>query len=249
MQRYFLNISYDGTNYHGWQIQENANTVQTEVEKALSTILRTPTPVHGSGRTDTGVHAIEQVAHLDVNLNFPLEDLPFKLNGVLPDDIVINNARAVKPEAHARFDAIRRSYQYKIHQKRNPFKGGQSYFYSRVVDVEKMNEATELLIGEQDFQSFSKVKTEVNNFICTIEKAEWISENDSLTFHVTANRFLRGMIRALVGTLLEVGIGRMTKDEFSEIIKGKDRRLAGRAVPPEGLYLSAVKYPEEIYLD
>ncbi len=246
MPRYFLDISYKGTNYHGWQIQDNANTVQTELEKALSTILRIKTPVMGSGRTDTGVHAQQQIVHFE--FDGVLEEIPFKLNSLLPYDITVNGVREVNPEAHARFDATQRAYEYHLHQKRNPFKEGLSYFYAKPLNVDLMNHAASHLIGEQDFQSFSKVKTEVNNFICTIEKAEWISHNDSLVFCVTANRFLRGMVRALVGTLLEVGLKKMSPEEFKAVIEKRDRKMAGRSVPPEGLYLTTVVYPSQIYI-
>jgi len=248
MPRYFLDISYKGTNYHGWQKQVNANSVQAEIESALSTMFQSEVAIMGSGRTDTGVHARQQIAHFDGESELETSELAFKLNRILPNDIVINGAKEVHAEAHARFDATMRSYEYFLHQKRNPFKVGTSYYYSNTLNIKKMNLAAEMLIGEQDFQSFSKVKTEVNNFICNIKIAEWKLYNDSLVFCVTANRFLRGMIRALVGTLIEVGLGKMTPEDFKKVIDIKDRTKAGRAVPPEGLFLSEVKYPIEIYI-
>ena len=248
MFRYFLDISYKGTNYHGWQKQKNANSVQQEIEKGLSTMFQSKVGIMGSGRTDTGVHARQQIAHFDSSVQLDVSNLVFKLNRILPNDIVVKAALHVHSEAHARFDANLRSYQYFIHQNRDPFKEGVSYYFSKPLDIEKMNRASKMLIGEQDFQSFSKVKTEVNNFICNIKTAEWILQNDSLVFCVTANRFLRGMIRALVGTLLEVGQEKMSIEEFQEVIKIKDRTKAGRAVPAEGLFLTNVEYPSEIYI-
>ncbi len=248
MPRYFLDISYKGTNYHGWQRQPNANSVQAEVENALKTMFQTEIGIMGSGRTDTGVHAKQQVAHFDYKVDLDTPELVFKLNRILPNDIVVNHANNVVDTAHARFDATLRTYEYFIHQKRDPFKVGASYFYAKQLDLDKMAAAAKILVGEQDFQSFSKVKTEVNNFICNIKSAGWKIDNDSLVFCVTANRFLRGMIRALVGTLLEVGLGNISLNEFQKVIEIKDRTKAGRAVPPDGLFLTAVQYPAELYI-
>lgn len=246
--RYFLDVSYHGAAYHGWQRQANAHTVQQELEEALSKILSQNIDVAGSGRTDTGVHAKKQVVHFDAETTMLTEQIHYKLNGILPDDISINNCRKVKDEAHARFDALERGYHYFIHQKKNPFLVGQSYFYSHSLDIEAMNQAADILLGKQDFESFSRVKTEVNHFICEIFTARWYTENDQLIFNVRANRFLRGMVRALVGTLLEVGRGKLSVEDFVSIIAAKDRTKAGRAVPPHGLYLSEVNYSDEIYL-
>jgi len=246
--RYFIDISYNGSNYHGWQVQANAHTVQGEFQECLSKVLRMPTEIMGSGRTDTGVHAKQQIAHFDSEKSLEVTDLLYKLNSILPPDIAVNEVREVKPEAHARFEATERAYQYFISSKKSPFSVDGSYYFSQSVDVGLMNKASAKLLGEQDFESFSKVKTEVNNFICTIDRAEWIIENDLLVFHVRANRFLRGMVRALVGTLLDVGQQKLTVEEFVNIIKAKDRKVAGRAVPPHGLFLTEVKYPESIYL-
>lgn len=248
MPRYFLDISYKGTNYHGWQRQPNANSVQAELESALKTMFQNKIGIMGSGRTDTGVHARQQVAHFDYEAAFDISELAFKLNRILPNDIVVNHAYAVRDDAHSRFDATLRSYEYFLHKKRDPFKVGESYFYSKQLDLDKMNAAAEKLHGEQDFKSFSKVKTEVNNFICNIETATWKIDNESLVFCVTANRFLRGMIRALVGTLIEVGLGNMSLKEFQAVIDVKDRNKAGRAVPAEGLFLTNVQYPANIYI-
>ncbi|OEK02039.1 tRNA pseudouridine(38-40) synthase TruA [Roseivirga sp. 4D4] len=246
--RYFIDISYNGSNYRGWQVQANAHTVQGEFQACLSKVLRVPTEIMGSGRTDTGVHAKQQIAHFDNDQHLDTVDLVYKLNSILPPDIAVNEVREVKHDAHTRFDAIERAYQYFINPQKSPFYVGQSYYFSQPLDLDLMNEAAKELLGEQDFESFSKVKTEVNNFICTITQAEWIVENDQLVFHVRANRFLRGMVRALVGTLLDVGQQKLTVEEFVNIIKAKDRKVAGRAVPPHGLFLTEVKYPESIYL-
>lgn len=246
--RYFIDISYKGSNYHGWQVQANAHTVQGEFQECLSKVLRSTIDIMGSGRTDTGVHAKQQIAHFDFEEPLNTIDLVYKLNSILPPDIAVNEIREVKSDAHARFEATERAYQYFIDPKKSPFSLDESYYFSQPLDIHLMNEAAASLLGEQDFESFSKVKTEVNNFICTINQAQWIIENDRLVFHVRANRFLRGMVRALVGTLLDVGQQKLTVKEFVNIIKAKDRKVAGRAVPPHGLFLTEVRYPESIYL-
>lgn len=246
--RYFLHLSYKGTNYHGWQIQPNAHTVQDEVQQGLSTILRKKIEIMGSGRTDTGVHARVQVAHFDFDKPIDTHQLVKKLNGILSDDISINSCAEVKPEAHTRFNAVERGYHFYINQRKSPFLTDESYYFSYTLDLALMNAAAKELLGEQDFESFSKVKTEVNNFICNISKAEWFKQNDQLVFHVRSNRFLRGMVRALVGTLMQVGQKKLTVEEFKTVIKAKNRKSAGRAVPPHGLFLTEVKYPQEIYL-
>ena len=244
--RYFFYIAYKGTNYHGWQIQPNANTIQGEVNKALATIFQDDLETIGSGRTDSGVHAKEQIFHCDLSLSFSEGELIHKMNGLLPNDIVVDKILKVKEEAHARFDAISRSYEYHIHFKRSAFGVGEHYFTSKIPDFELMKEACKLLIGRKDFTSFSKVKTEVNNFICDLTRAEWEFNVENATFYVTANRFLRGMVRALVGTLLNVGYGTITIEEFQNIISAKDRSQAGQSVPPQGLYLCDVRYPKEV---
>ena len=246
--RYFVKLAYKGTHYHGWQIQANAHTVQAALQDAFGTLLKMPIEITGSGRTDTGVHALEQVAHFDFETGLNEKQLAHQLNGILPKDIVIHNITNVKPEAHARFDATERSYQYVISPIKDPFTNEMSYFFKKEVDISLMNKAATKLIGIKDFQSFSKVKTEVNTFICEVKKAFWKKENEKLVFCVTANRFLRGMVRALVGTLLEVGLGKLSIEAFVGVIESRDRTKAGRAVPPEGLFLTSVRYPENIYL-
>jgi tRNA pseudouridine38-40 synthase len=238
-----MEIAYRGTNYHGWQIQENAHTVQAAINQALTTILRHPIETIGSGRTDTGVHATQQFLHLDTPLTLTNQQHLHRLNALLPADIVIRDIFPVADMAHARFDANLRSYEYRICLYKNPFLENQCYYFYKPLHTSVMNEAANKLLFYTDFQSFSRVKTDVNHFNCQVTEAIWKQENDLLVFHISANRFLRGMVRAIVGTLIEVGLGRISVDEFEEIILSKDRRRAGMAVAPEGLFLTSVQYP------
>lgn len=246
--RYFIQLAYDGSAYSGWQIQQNAISVQETLQKALSTLCKEEVQLVGSGRTDTGVHATRQVAHFDIDIVLSAEDLVHKLNSFLPSDIAVHAIYPVHEEAHARFSAINRSYEYHIHQEKNPFLRERSYFFNPKLNLELMNKAAAVLMEYDDFESFSRVKTEVYTFQCKITRAEWEKKADQLIFHVTANRFLRGMVRALVGTLLEIGQERMSIQQLREIIESKDRRKAGRAVPPQGLYLTTISYPDDIRL-
>ena len=246
--RYFFDISYKGTAYHGWQIQPNAKTVQEVINQALEILYAESVETIGSGRTDTGVHAKMQVFHADLPDKYETHELIHKLNGLLPDDIVVNQCQAVTSEAHARFSAERRGYEYHISFTRSPFGKDESSFLAKKPDPRLINEGCKLLIGEHDFTSFSKVKTDVNNFRCTIHRAEWNQTADSAVFIVSANRFLRGMVRAMVGTLLDLGFGKITIDEFRTIIEAENRSAAGQSVPPQGLYLCDVRYPEEIFI-
>jgi tRNA pseudouridine38-40 synthase len=247
--RYFFEISYNGSYYHGWQNQANAIGVQQVVENALSKLLRERIEIVGSGRTDTGVHCTQQYFHADIKSEFEADAFIIRLNSFLPRDIAIQQIMRVKPEAHARYDAIERSYEYKITQVKNPFLTGYAYYFFKEVDITRMNQAAALLLGVQDFECFSKVKTDVNNFICDIKMAKWNQKSGLLVFEITANRFLRGMVRAIVGTLLDIGCGKITVADFETIIKSKDRRKAGMNVPPEGLYLKEVKYPKTIFIN
>ena len=241
-------VAYKGTNYNGWQLQNNAISVQGEINKVISTICREEINIVGSGRTDAGVHCEQQFFHADINTSLSLTDLRFKLNSMLPFDIAINSIREVISEAHSRFDATSRSYEYRCNTKKDAFLKELSYYFNKSLDISSMNKAASFLTnGEQDFESFSKVKTEVNNFRCTITEANWELQDNGYVFHITANRFLRGMVRAVVGTLLEVGLKKITIEEFKQIIASKDRTKAGRAVPPEGLFLTSVTYPETIF--
>ncbi len=244
--RYFFEISYNGKNYHGWQNQKNAVGVQEVVESCLSKVFRTPLEIVGSGRTDTGVHCAQQYFHVDIDQELDARSWLIKLNSILPQDIAIRSIHHVSDQAHARYDAIERSYEYKITPVKNPLLIGQAYFFFKPVNLATMNKAAALLVGEKDFECFSKVKTDVNHFICHIKKANWHHSGDLLVFNITANRFLRGMVRAIVGTLLDVGIEKISVADFEKILAGKDRKKAGMNVPPEGLYLTRVVYPKNI---
>lgn len=247
--RYFFEISYKGTNYHGWQSQKNAVGVQEVIQKALCLILQEDVSVSGSGRTDTGVHCRQQFFHTDIENKFKTEWLLHRINSFLPEDIAIHTIRKVLPEAHARFDAKNRSYLYIVSRKKDPFLMETAAIYQKDLNISTMNAAASLLLGKQNFQSFSKVKTDVSNFVCDITKAEWREEGDCLEFHITANRFLRGMVRAIVGTLLDVGKEKMAVQEFKKAIEAQDRNAAGASAPAKGLFLSRVEYPEHIFIN
>ncbi len=249
LPRYFFEISYNGANYAGWQSQLNAVGVQTIVENALSKLLRSEIKIVGSGRTDTGVHCAQQFFHADIDKSFNKDELLHRLNAFLPRDIGIKNIQQVKQDASARYSAIERTYAYHITLVKNPFLTGLALHYFKPLDVQNMNKAAALLLGEHDFECFSKVKTDVNHFLCTIKKASWKKEKSKLIFTISANRFLRGMVRAIVGTLLDVGTGKINMGEFQKIIKSKDRKKAGSNVDPHGLYLMRVKYPKSIFLE
>jgi len=246
--RYFFEIAYKGANYKGWQTQHNAVTVQEIVEDALAKLTGIKTEITGSGRTDTGVHCEQQFFHADILKEIVLKDFQHRLNVLLPKDISIQSIRKVKPDASARFDAISRTYHYRITLAKNPLLEGLAMHYFKSADIPTMNKAAALLLGEHDFQCFSKVKTNVNHFLCNITKAKWTQKGDRLEFVITANRFLRGMVRAIVGTLLDVGADKLSVKDFQRIINSKDRRQAGQNVSPEGLYLTKVKYPSSIFL-
>ena len=240
--RYFIELSYKGTNYHGWQIQPDASSVQEEITKALATILQEKILLVGAGRTDAGVHASQMFAHVDTVKKLT-DDYVHKLNAILPNDIVIKSIKEVSDETHARFDAVSRTYEYKILLGRDPFLLDTTWqLHQKNLQIEKMNEAANLLFEYEDFESFSKVKTDVNTFNCTIMKAVWTLEDKHLIFHIKANRFLRNMVRAIVGTLLEVGLGKKTVEDFRKIIESKKRSEAGLSVPAKGLFLTEVCY-------
>ena len=220
MMRYFIDISYNGKNYHGWQIQKNAVTVQSTIQDVISKILGKSTDIVGSGRTDTGVHAKSQVAHFDVNKEVD-NDFIYRVNAFLPQDISINSVNQVVDNSHARFDAISREYIYKIHDLKSPFVDGLSTFYNKKINMDLINEACSTIMKNSDFQSFSKVKTEVKNFNCTISHASIQRKNNFYLFKFCANRFLRGMVRALVGTLLQLNEGKINLKEFKLIFEKK----------------------------
>ena len=240
--RYFIELSYHGKNYHGWQMQPDAVSVQEKVNDAVSKVFREAIEVVGAGRTDTGVHARQMFAHFDSSNEIPKEAV-YKLNSIVPNDIVIYDVVQVLDDKHARFNATSRSYEYHIWLGRNPFLLDFSWqIHSQQLNVEKMNEAAEILLRYKDFQCFSKVKTDVYTYNCDVTEARWVLENNKLIFHISANRFLRNMVRAIVGTLVDVGLGKITKDDFEAIIESKDRSNAGLSVPAKGLFLTAIKY-------
>ena len=245
--RYFVYLSYKGTNYHGWQIQPNSITVQEVLNKSFSTLLRENTELTGAGRTDTGVHASYYVAHFDSeNEQLDNERTVYKLNSFLPKDIAISAIAKVKPEAHARFDATSRSYEYHISTKKNPFEIEFSHSLYSKLDVIKMNEAAHSLYEYSDFTSFSKLHTDSKTNICKVTNANWLLEDGKLIFSISADRFLRNMVRAIVGTLLSVGSGRESVQGFRNIIEAQNRNIAGQSVPPQGLFLTDIKYPSYI---
>jgi tRNA pseudouridine38-40 synthase len=243
--RYFIQLSYDGTNYHGWQIQQNARSVQEEVEKALAVIAREKIEVVGAGRTDTGVHAAFYIAHFDsIQEGLADENMRFKLNCLLPSDIAVQQIYPVRSDAHARFDATYREYEYYLSRNKNPFTHAYAEKESRKLNVALMNEAAKLLFEVEDFTSFSKLGSDVKTNNCKVTKAFWEEKGDQLVFTIRADRFLRNMVRAIVGTLLEVGLGRMTIDEFKTVIDKKDRSSAGASIAAKGLFLVDIGYTD-----
>ena len=245
--RYFIELSYHGKNYHGWQAQPNAVTVQETVTKALSTILRVKVDTVGAGRTDAGVHALQLFAHFDVANAFDKDQITKKVNAFLPEDIVVKNVFLVNDNTHARFDAVSRSYEYRIWLGRNPFLTDVTWqLYQKKLDINKMNQAAAILLEYTNFKCFSKSKTDVRTYNCKITEAEWVKKDNELTFYIKADRFLRNMVRAIVGTLVEVGSNKKSIEDFVAILKSEDRREAGFSAPPQGLFLSTVNYPKSI---
>ena len=248
MQRYFIEIMYDGTNYHGWQVQPNSITVQEQLEKAISTVLNKKIGVMGAGRTDTGVHAKQFFAHFDYDSNLLDGNIVNRLNSFLPEDICIKSIFEVKADAHCRFDATSRTYEYIIYNSKNPFLVSKAYFLYKTLNIEEMNKAANCLFDFIDFTSFSKLHTQTKTNNCTIKKAVWDQRGDTLVFTIQADRFLRNMVRAIVGTSINVGLGKISIDDFINIIKSKDRAQAGTSVPAHALYLTQVCYPKTILL-
>jgi tRNA pseudouridine38-40 synthase len=247
--RYFLEIQYKGSHYHGWQSQPEAITVQEVLEHALSRLLSQDIVITGAGRTDAGVHALQMYAHFDVDKPLEVSQLTYRLNAFLPKDIAIKALLPVIPSAHARFDAEARSYVYKIHCEKNAFLSKRSYYLKQTLDVVLMNEACSILFQYSDFECFSKSNTDVNTYNCTIHEAKWLQRGSHLEFHITADRFLRNMVRAIVGTMLNIGTGKSSIEDLHQIIRSKDRSKAGYSVPAHGLYLSKVTYPDNIWID
>ena len=248
--RYFLKLAYNGQNYSGWQIQKNENTVQAEINKAMSTIFKEDINIVGCGRTDSGVHARNFYAHFDLSVelsNIDIQKSINSLNGILPKDIVIDDIISVDQKANARFDATTRTYKYYIVQKKDPFMDQYAYIYFVDLDFELMNKAAEVLFEYKDFTSFSKVKTQTKTNNCKISHALWEKSGNTLVFTITADRFLRNMVRAIVGTLIDVGKHKIDIDQFRSIVELKDRSEAGFSVPAHGLFLHSIKYPESIF--
>ena len=247
--RYFLTLSYKGTNYNGWQIQRNAPSVQGKLEEALALLLRRPTPVTGAGRTDTGVHARYYVAHFDTTEAIrDRAGFCYHLNAVLPYDIAVHELLPVRADAHARFDATEREYRYLILTAKDPFARETAWLYHGALHIDAMNEAAAHLLAFDDFTTFAKLNSANKTNICDVRHAVWTQTGDRLEFTIRANRFLRNMVRAITGTLVEVGRGKMTPEEFRAIIAARDLSLSGSSAPAQGLYLSDVRYPADLFL-
>ena len=246
--RYFIYFSFNGKFYHGWQKQKNSITVQQKIEESLSVLLKDKIKVTGAGRTDTGVHAKQMVAHFDVNEHFENSNkFIFKLNKFLSNDISVKSLKSVKNNAHARFDAISRTYEYHICKQKDVFIDEYSYYLNHPLNNKKINEAIKIIINNKDFKSFTKSKTDVSNYLCNIIDSKLIEFDKKYIFEITANRFLRNMVRSIVGTLIDVGLEKISLDNFIEIINSKDRSMAGYSVPAKGLFLTKISYPEEIF--
>lgn len=244
MSRYFLELSYKGTRFNGFQIQENANTIQSEVETALGTIQRSHISLTGSSRTDTGVHALQNYFHFDFDEEINPQ-LVYKMNALLPNDIAIKNCILMKPESHSRFDALSRRYHYRIHRKKDPFFEGLSFFYPYKLDMNLIEEATLFLKRQTNFFAFAKTNSQVKNFNCIITEGKWTKEGEQLVFTIEANRFLRGMVRQVTASLLKVGRHQLSLDQFRQLFAGVEK--CGYSVPPQGLFLQSVKFPPKYF--
>jgi tRNA pseudouridine38-40 synthase len=246
MPRYFIEVSYKGTNYSGFQVQQNANSIQAEIEKALKIFFRIDIELTGASRTDTGVHALKNFFHFDAE-NLPddnvLIDNIYNLNAILPDDIVLKRIYKVADNAHCRFDALSREYKYFIYQDKEPFLADRAYYFPYKLDIEKLQQAAAAILNYQDFTSFAKRNTQVKTFQCRIFKSAWSIESGTIVYNVQANRFLRGMVRGLVGTMLKAGAGKISLNDFIAIIENKNPSAADFSVPPQGLFLVNVEYP------
>lgn len=241
--RYFAELAYFGKAYHGWQNQPDAITVQECVEKALFTLFQENISITGAGRTDAGVHARQMFAHFDTEKEFDAENLVYKLNSILPKDIALEQIFRVRENAHARFDAVSRSYEYHIVQKKDPFLFENAFYVKKDLDLAAMNEAAARLKNYRNFKCFSKSRTDVKTYNCIVTEALWKTEGDRLIFHITADRFLRNMVRAVVGTLLEIGEKKQPVEYIQKVIESQNRSKAGASVPAHGLYLTRIEYP------
>lgn len=247
MPRYFLEVSYKGTNYSGFQTQQNANTIQDEIERAFEILQKNRIIMVGSSRTDAGVHALQNFFHFDYQR--PINDhFIYKMNAILPEDIVITKLLTVADKAHCRFDAISREYNYYIYNKKSPFLKERAFFFPYKLDTDKLQAAAGIIKEYTDFTSFSKRNTQAHTFICEVFESKWIIEKDILRYNVKANRFLRGMVRALTATMLKVARNKMTINDFRKVIEVKDCTKASFAVPAHGLFLSSIQYPQSFNL-
>ena len=246
MKRFFVELSYDGTNYHGWQMQINALSVQEVITDQFRKYFKqSDLDVTGCGRTDTGVHAIQFYLHFDNENILDFEQVLYSLNTMLPKDIALIRIIEVKSDAHARFDAVKRTYRYYINRSKDPFNNKYSWYLNKDLNIMTMNESCEILKEYSDFTSFSKLHTDVKTNLCKIEQAKWIEEKNRYIFEISSNRFLRNMVRSIVGTMVDIGMGKTSIDHFHHIIRAQDRSLAGKSVPGKGLFLYEVKYREE----
>lgn len=256
MTRFFIEVAYIGTHYSGFQIQQNASTIQGEVEKALAIIFKQPLQLTGSSRTDAGVHALQNFFHLDIDADILLKagrsfhDYAYNINALLPIDIVIKSIRQVQTSAHSRFSATNRSYIYKVAAQKDPFIYNRSYYFPYKLNATLLDEAADLIKQQTFFEAFSKKHTQVLNFNCAIYESKWLHNEDGAghSYHVTANRFLRGMVKALTGTMLRVGTGSISMEEFSSIFTEKNVSIVDFSPPGKGLTLASVIYPEELYI-
>ncbi|GGD56120.1 tRNA pseudouridine(38-40) synthase TruA [Muriicola marianensis] len=245
--RYFIEFSYDGSAYHGWQRQPKAISIQQTMEEAMSTLLRSEVKLVGAGRTDAGVHARQLFAHFDLDEAPDYADLVHRLNSFLPEDISVKRILPVIPNAHARFDALERTYEYVVVQRKDPFLFNWAHYVHLPLDVQAMNLACAELLKHTDFECFSKSNTDVKTYVCHLKEASWSEQEDRLVFRITADRFLRNMVRAIVGTLLDVGLGKSAVEDVNHIIKSRNRSEAGVSVPAKGLYLTRISYPESLF--
>jgi len=246
MPRYFLEVAYVGTNYSGFQIQQNAITIQQKIEEALTIFFKQTIPLTGSSRTDAGVHAKQNFFHFDFRENINSKVL-YNINSILPNDIAVKNIFNVPPEAHCRFNAISRTYNYYIYKNKNPFLNNRAWYYPYPIDIQLLNEAATTILTYNNFEAFSKQNTQVNNFICNIQQSFWQQESETLMYHIQANRFLRGMVRALVATMLMIGRNQITIHQFKEIIESQNASNTNFSSPAHGLYLEKVEYPENLF--
>lgn len=240
--RYFIALAYKGTHYHGWQYQPDAASVQETLNKALSLLLKKEIDIIGAGRTDTGVHAKKMYAHFDSDTEIDVPKMVHKLNSFLPNDIVVYNIIKVHDDAHARFDAVKRTYEYHIHTFKDAFTQDGSWLFALPLNIGKMNEACQILFRHTDFECFSKTHTDVRTFNCVIFEAHWQQNGTQLVFTISADRFLRNMVRAIVGTMINIGLEKIDVADFEKIIESKDRNKAGFSVPAHGLYLTQIEY-------